>query len=107
MKRLGVQMVMLVAVMLLVSCVAGPNGQVDTVNAEGVVAGFWRGLWHGVIAPIAFVVSLFSSHVHIYEVHNNGGWYNFGFLLGLTTVHGGGHAARGRSRGRRKAPVAP
>jgi hypothetical protein len=103
MKKLVIQVVLVVAAMLLVSCVAGPNGQVDTPSAAGLVAGFWRGLWHGIIAPFTFLVSLFSDHVHMYEVHNNGGWYDFGFLLGLTSVHGGGHAARSRSRRRRDA----
>ena len=98
MKKLSLSAVLVVAAMVLVSCVAGPNGQVDTANAEGLVAGFWRGLWHGVIAPITFLVSLFSSHVHMYEVHNTGGWYDFGFLLGVTSVHGGGHVARRRAR---------
>ena len=98
MKKLGIQVVIVVAAMALVSCAAGPNGQVDIANAEGLVAGFWRGLWHGVIAPITFLISLFSSHVQMYEVHNNGGWCNFGFLVGVTSVHGGGQAARSRSR---------
>jgi hypothetical protein len=26
----------------------------------------------------------------MYEVHNNGGWYNFGFLLGMMILLGGG-----------------
>jgi hypothetical protein len=33
---------------------------------------------------------LFSDNVSMYEVHNNGNWYNFGFLLGVGTVWGGG-----------------
>jgi hypothetical protein len=34
----------------------------------------------------------------MYEVHNNGGWYNLGFLLGLIIIFGGsgGGAARRR-----------
>ncbi len=52
-------------------------------------AGFWLGLWHGMIAPVTFVISLFSSAVGIYEVHNNGGWYDAGFLLGLSICLGG------------------
>jgi len=34
------------------------------------------------ILPFSFVVSLFNSDVSVYEVHNNGGWYNCGFVLG-------------------------
>ena len=44
--------------------------------------GFWDGLWHGMILPISWLVSLFDSHVAIYAIYNNGGWYNFGFVLG-------------------------
>src|SRR4029453_15059077 len=31
-------------------------------------AGFWLGLWQGLISPITFIVSLFTSSVNIYEV---------------------------------------
>ena len=46
-------------------------------------AGFWAGLWHGIIAPITFIVSLFADGVRIYETNNNGRWYDFGFMLGI------------------------
>jgi hypothetical protein len=62
------------------------------------VAGFWQGLWHGIISPITFIISLFSEDVHFYEVHNNGGWYNFGFILGAGILTGGGSAASKRRR---------
>jgi hypothetical protein len=52
-------------------------------------AGFWLGLWHGVITPVTFIVSLFNADVGVYEVHNNGGWYDFGFVFGLSVVFGG------------------
>jgi hypothetical protein len=45
--------------------------------------GFWYGLWHGMIMPIAFIVSLFDNDVAMYAIYNNGGWYNFGYLLGI------------------------
>jgi hypothetical protein len=67
---------------ILVGC-AGPNLLKGTVGEHGGVAGFWIGLWQGLIAPFVFVVSLFKSDLSIYEVHNNGGWYNFGYLFGL------------------------
>jgi hypothetical protein len=91
MRRKIIVMSLILAV-TLVACAAGLNGQMDMPNAQGIVAGFWRGLWHGAIVPITFVVSLFSHDVTIYEVHNNGGWYNFGFLLGIHAIWGG-HAA--------------
>ena len=56
------------------------------------------GLWQGFIAPVTFVISLFNDDVGVYEVRNTGGWYDFGFLLGLSMIFGGGGggAARGR-----------
>jgi hypothetical protein len=46
-------------------------------------AGFWAGLWHGTIAPFAFLVSLWDDQVSIYETNNNGKWYEFGFMVGV------------------------
>ena len=45
--------------------------------------GFLLGLWHGFIFPVAWVVSLFVPQVAIYAVPNNGGWYDFGYFLGI------------------------
>lgn len=45
--------------------------------------GFLLGLWHGFIFPVAWVVSLFTDKVAIYAVPNNGGWYDFGYFLGI------------------------
>ena len=96
----------LVAVMLLsiTACAAGPNPQKNTVNEEEEVVGFWRGIWHGFITPFAFIISLFNDSVGIYETHNNGGWYNFGYILGLTVIFGGsgGGGAAKRRRKRRE-----
>ena len=78
------------AASFLVSCAAGPNVLAHSAGADGRIAGFWLGLWHGFICPITFIISLFSDKVHFYEVHNNGGWYNFGFVLGACMIFGGG-----------------
>ena len=64
--------------LVLAGCAPGPNALSQSPDGDGEVAGFWHGLWHGVITPVTFVISLFSYRVHIYEVHNNGDWYNFG-----------------------------
>src|SRR6202167_4092579 len=65
---------------------------------QGAIAGFWFGLWQGFIAPFVFVVSLFKSNLNIYEIHNNGAWYNLGYLFGLACFFGGG----GHGSARRK-----
>jgi hypothetical protein len=41
---------------------------------------------------------LFNDHVNLYEVHNNGNWYNFGFVFGLSIVFGGGSRASAPDR---------
>ena len=45
--------------------------------------GFLLGLWHGFIFPVAWLVSLFVPSIAIYAVPNNGGWYDFGYFLGI------------------------
>jgi hypothetical protein len=101
MKKALVAATAILAVVLLAGCVPGPNPLVGTPDAAGSVAGFWQGLLHGFIAFFTFIWSLFSDKVNIYEVHNNGAWYNFGFILGVMMFFGagGGGASRGsRSR---------
>jgi hypothetical protein len=56
--------------------------------------GFLLGLWHGFIFPVAWFISLVVPDVAIYAVPNNGGWYDFGYFLGIC-VFGVG-ANRGR-----------
>jgi hypothetical protein len=93
-----------VVVLLMSACAAGPNEMVDTGQDP---AGFWLGLWQGLISPITFVISLFTSDVNIYEVQNNGNWYDFGFMLGVMVAFGGGagggSASAGRARRRSRA----
>lgn len=55
--------------------------------------GFWGGLWHGIIAPVSFLFSLFKDDVAMYAVNNSGGWYDFGFVLGAGILFGGGGKA--------------
>jgi len=71
--------------------VAGKNSVFQADGAEP--AGFFSGLWHGIILPITFVVSLFNPDVGIYEYNNNGGWYNFGFVLGAGSSGSGANSA--------------
>ena len=60
--------------------------------------GFWYGLWQGIIAPISFIISLFDDKVAIYAVYNNGVWYNFGYLLGLSISLGGSSTAANKKK---------
>jgi len=66
--------------------------------ASAVVAGgpgFLQGLWDGFIFPFAWVVSLFVPEVAVYAVPNNGGWYDFGYFLGIVVF---GVGARGGTK---------
>ena len=74
----------LIAMLLLASCAAG-NEKFDLDPA-----GFWMGLWHGLISLVTFIISLFNSEVTIYEVNNTGWPYNLGFILGVMIFFGGG-----------------
>jgi hypothetical protein len=68
----------LAALLLLAGCA--------TQAASGVgpqAPGFLAGLWHGFIFPVAWILSLFMPDVAIYAVPNNGGWYDFGYFLGI------------------------
>lgn len=75
MKR---SIVPIAALSLLAACAQ----QVATAVAP-TAPGFLFGLWHGFIFPVAWVLSLFIPDVAVYAVPNNGGWYDFGFFLGI------------------------
>ena len=101
MKNISVLLALVLVALVVGACTAGPNELRNTQDEEGDVAGFWKGLWHGFISPFTFIVSLFSKNVHVFEVHNNGNWYMFGFLMGASAIlggSGGGAAARRRKR---------
>jgi hypothetical protein len=67
--------------------------------------GFLLGLWHGFIFPVAWVVSLFAPKVAIYAVPNDGGWYDFGYFLGIVVFGVGARKSVTRIVYRDRAPV--
>jgi hypothetical protein len=73
------RVLILAAALALAACAA--TQQADAVAPTA--PGFLLGLWHGFIFPIAWIVSLFSDKVAVYAVPNNGGWYDFGYFLGI------------------------
>jgi hypothetical protein len=72
-------------IFLLVSVSCAPGN----TKFEEKPAGFWAGLWHGLICVITFIISLFTDSVRMYELNNTGNWYNLGFLLGAAIILGG------------------
>jgi hypothetical protein len=85
--------------LLLTACAAGPNPEVGEGTQN---VGFLLGVWHGLILPVTFVISLFADDVSIYEVHNSGHWYDFGFLLGAGGLALPGFLSGGRRSSRRR-----
>lgn len=73
------------------------TGCADVSNIEQCVVdepyGFWGGIWHGFVAPLSFIGSLFIDDIAMYAVNNNGGWYDFGFVLGAGILFGGSKSA--------------
>lgn len=83
----------LLALAVVLACAHQPDLSLFTSRAK--VPGFFGGLWHGLVAPIALVAGIFSD-VRVYNFPNTGGWYDFGFLLGISVWGGGGGAAARR-----------
>jgi hypothetical protein len=81
--------------------VAACAQQVPTAVAP-TAPGFLLGLWHGFIFPVAWFLSLLVPDVAVYAVPNNGGWYDFGYFLGICVfgvgAHGGGRRVIYRDR---------
>ncbi|MFO7865236.1 MAG: hypothetical protein R6V02_00275 [Candidatus Aminicenantes bacterium] len=90
MKIIKTGSVIFFIMVLFTACAPGPNPMEGTPDAGGDVAGFWKGLWHGLIAPVTFIISIFTESVRFYDVHNNGFWYNFGFVVGAGLIFNGG-----------------
>lgn len=79
----------IVAAMLALA-VSACASQIDAgVSAAPEAPGFFWGLWHGFIFPWSWIGSLFNPEIAVYAVPNSGGWYDFGFFLGVTVLGGG------------------
>lgn len=90
------------ALVLLSACAA--QGAATASGPQ--VPGFWQGLWHGVISPVTFVISLFNDQVGVYAAPNTGNWYDAGFMVGVSSVfsssaRSGAMASTRRRDGRR------
>jgi hypothetical protein len=76
----------IIAALLLAACATQPT------PAAFEPPGFWLGFVHGIISPFALIAELFTN-VRVYAFPNSGGWYDFGFVLGVGAFFGGGGAA--------------
>ena len=81
------------AALLPILALAACADQVATAVQPGA-PGFLWGVWHGFIFPIAWIVSLFDSGTAVYAVPNNGGWYDFGYFIGIVFIGVGARKTR-------------
>ncbi len=85
-KRVGIALPLLLA-----ACARQVPSAVDHAAAT---PGFLLGVWHGFIFPVAWVLSLFLPDVAIYAVPNTGGWYDFGYFVGIVFLGVGARSTR-------------
>jgi hypothetical protein len=79
--------IVLLCLCLIISIVCISCAHQIAADAHGA-PGFWKGLLHGIIAPVSFIVSLFTD-CRVYAFPNAGRWYDFGFMLGIGGFGGG------------------
>lgn len=84
---------LMMAALLFVTGCATQSVEIIPENLPG----FLKGLLHGFIILFSFIASLFTEY-SIYAFPNTGGWYNFGFLLGVMFFFGGGGAGSCRRK---------
>ena len=84
MPKIILLITIVVSMMFLTSCMAGLGE-----NTPSTPAGFFKGIWHGWIAPFALIGQLFNSEIRIYEVHNVGFLYELGFYMAIISGFGG------------------
>lgn len=94
--KLQTALLLLVVLVLVTGCADANIAQENAMFCGREMSGFWWGLWHGIIAPFSFVGSLFEPEIAVYDICNNGGWYDFGFCLGIGAFTKGTHSAGSR-----------
>ena len=83
-KKTALILISLLLLIVLSGCAPGSGA-----STENDPAGFFFGIWHGWIAPITLIWSLFNPEIRIYEPLNTGWWYDFGFYIAIIGGFGG------------------
>jgi hypothetical protein len=86
MKSRTLVLIILIGVVIVTMAACVPGGGEFRNESP---AGLFFGIWHGWIAPISLIMSFFNSSIRIYEVHNTGFWYDFGFYIAIISGFGG------------------
>lgn len=83
-KPLVLFLIFLLTAVMLTGCMPG-DGSYTYDDPAGI---FW-GIWHGWIAPISLIVSIFDNDIRLYEPINTGFAYDFGFYIAVISGFGG------------------
>jgi len=88
-KMISLTVITLLILITFTACM--PNPEQSMMQTP---AGFFKGVWHGWIAPLSLIVGFFNDHTRIYEPNNTGWWYDFGFYMAVISGFGGLSLAR-------------
>jgi ABC-type multidrug transport system permease subunit len=86
-RRLLFALILLLILLWAGACLPRTIGETPPLRVRP--AGFLAGIWHGIVAPLSLLVSLFR-HQPLYQAYNTGFWYNLGYFLGIAGIFGGG-----------------
>lgn len=94
--RSGLRLILVTSLLLIL--MAGLSGCIpgDGTYTESNRAGFFWGIWHGWLAPLSLIISLFNKNIQIYEPFNSGWWYDLGYYMAIISGFGGLSLARRR-----------
>jgi len=88
-------------IILLVSVLSGCLPGDGRATADDP-AGFFSGIWHGWLAPLSLIISIFRGNIRIYETANSGWWYDLGFYMAIISGFGGISLSRKKMKRKRQ-----
>ena len=89
-------LLLLIAIITIVGCMPG-----DGNRTADQPAGFFWGVWHGLIAPISLIWGLFNSEIRLYEPQNTGWAYDLGFYLAVIGCFSGFSSSSRSKKGKK------
>lgn len=72
-------------IFLIIVAFLGAAGFPHQPDPMVTAPGFWKGFLHGFLLVYSLLGSIFWD-IRIYQFPNNGGWYDFGFVTGVTGI---------------------
>lgn len=88
-QMISIGLTSVLILLLMTACMPNPSESIDASPS-----GFFKGVWHGWIAPISLIFGFFNDHTRVYDPNNTGWWYDFGFYMAIISGFGGLSLAR-------------